>query len=80
MVADGVTGRLVSIEQMQDGTGTPIDPERFIADLARVLTETVSDPARADEYGRAGRERAANEFSWAAIADTTRALYAELVN
>lgn len=80
VVADGVTGRLVPIEQVQDGTGTPIDPERFIVDLARVLTETVSDPARADEYGRAGRERAANEFSWAAIADTTRALYAELVN
>ncbi|MGP6171207.1 glycogen synthase [Microbacterium sp. A196] len=80
VVADGVTGRLVPIEQVQDGTGTPIDPDRFVADLARVLTEVVSDPARAREYGRAGRERATDEFSWAAIADTTRSLYAELTD
>ncbi|MBS1699122.1 MAG: glycogen synthase [Actinobacteria bacterium] len=78
VVVDGVTGRLVPIEQVQDGTGTPVDPERFVSDLAAVLTEVVSDPARAAEYGAAGRERAAAEFSWAAIADTTRALYEEL--
>ncbi|WP_417511770.1 glycogen synthase [Microbacterium sp.] len=80
VVADGVTGRLVPIEQVQDGTGTPTDPDRFVADLARVLTEVVSDPARARAYGQAGRERATNEFSWAAIADTTRSLYAELID
>ncbi|MBO9626066.1 MAG: glycogen synthase [Microbacterium sp.] len=78
VVADGVTGRLVPIEQVQDGTGTPVDPERYVADLASVLAEVVSDPGRAREYGEAGRERARDEFSWGAIADTTRALYAEL--
>ncbi|UJP10942.1 glycogen synthase [Microbacterium sp. KUDC0406] len=78
VVDDGVTGRLVPIEQVQDGTGTPVDPERYVADLATVLTEVVSDPARAREYGEAGRERARAQFSWGAIADTTRALYAEL--
>ncbi|MGO2745149.1 glycogen synthase [Microbacterium sp.] len=80
VVADGTTGRLVPIEQVQDGTGTPIDPDRFAADLARVLTEVVSDRELAARYGEAGRERATREFSWAAIADTTRALYAELMN
>ncbi|MDR2996923.1 MAG: glycosyltransferase family 4 protein, partial [Microbacterium sp.] len=79
VVDDGVTGRLVPIEQVQDGTGTPVDPERYVADLAAVLTEVVSDPARAKEYGEAGRERARAQFSWGAIADTTQALYAELV-
>lgn len=78
VVEDGVTGRLVPIDQAQDGTGTPTDPDRYVSDLARVLTEVVSDPARAAEYGRAGRARATEEFSWATIADTTRALYAEL--
>jgi len=29
--------------------------------------------------GRAGRERAEREFSWTAIAEATRALYASLV-
>ena len=78
VVVDGVTGRLVPIEQVQDGTGTPVDPERFVADLAAVLTEVVSDPKRAAAYGAAGRERAASEFSWEAIADATADLYREV--
>ncbi|MEC8763506.1 MAG: glycogen synthase, partial [Actinomycetota bacterium] len=64
VVADGVTGRLVPIEQVTDGTGTPLDPEAFVADLARVLGEVVSDRERAKEYGLAGRKRAVTEFSW----------------
>lgn len=78
VVDDGVTGRLVPIEQLQDGTGTPVDPDRYVSDLAAVLTEVTGDPARARQYGVAGRERARSQFSWGAIADTTRALYEEL--
>ena len=78
VVVDGETGRLVPIEQVQDGTGTPVDPDRFVADLAAVLTEVVTDPERARAYGAAGRERAASAFSWAAIADATAALYREV--
>ena len=80
VVDDGVTGRLVPIEQLQDGTGTPVDPDRYVSDLAAVLTEVTGDPARAKQYGEAGRERARSEFSWGAIADTTRALYEELTS
>jgi starch synthase len=80
VVDDGVTGRLVPIEQVTDGTGTPVDPDRYVDDLARTLTEVVMDPVQAAAYGDAGRERAAREFSWGAIADTTRALYAELTD
>ncbi|MCM3502002.1 glycogen synthase [Microbacterium sp. P26] len=78
VVVDGVTGRLVPIEQVQDGTGTPVDPERFVDDLARVLTEVVTDADTARAYGEAGRTRAVEDFSWAAIAETTAALYAEV--
>ncbi|MBW8763850.1 MAG: glycogen synthase [Microbacterium sp.] len=80
VVDDGVTGRLVPIEQVQDGTGTPVDPETYVADLAAVLTEVAADPVKAEAYGEAGRERAKEEFSWGAIADTTRALYEELTD
>jgi starch synthase len=79
VVDDGVTGRLVPIEQVQDGSGTPVNPERFVRDLADVLTEVVSDPARAAEYGRAGRERAAASFSWDRIAAETHDLYTRVV-
>ncbi|MFJ6652540.1 glycogen synthase [Microbacterium sp. NPDC091313] len=79
VVVDGETGRLVPIEQVQDGTGTPVDPQRFVDDLARVLTEVVTDPARARAFGEAGRRRAVEEFGWDRIAEQTAALYAGLV-
>ena len=75
VIVDGVTGRLVPIQQLQDGTGTPTDPEGFVRDLAAALTEVVSDPARAAQMGEAGRLRAEQEFSWSAIAEQTRAVY-----
>lgn len=79
VVADGVTGTIVPIDQLDDGTGTPTDPDRFVADLAAALTEMVSDPERARALGEAGRRRAEREFSWLSIADRTRALYADVL-
>ncbi|WP_133737516.1 glycogen synthase [Frigoribacterium sp. PhB116] len=78
VVADGLTGRIVPLEQAQDGTGTPLDPDQFVADLARILTEVVSDPALARLMGRAGRMRAESEFSWTRIADRTLQVYGSL--
>jgi starch synthase len=79
VVADGLTGRLVPIEQADDGTGTPLDPERFIADLAGALSEVVADPIAARLMGEAGRLRAESEFSWTTIAARTRAIYESLL-
>jgi len=79
VVDDGVTGRLVPIDQLQDGTGTPVDPERFVNDLAATLTEVVSDPAAARRMGEAGRARAEAEFGWDRIAARTTEIYASLV-
>jgi starch synthase len=75
VVADGVTGRLVPIEQMDDGTGTPLDADRFVADLASTLDDVVSDPEAARAMGEAGRRRAVEQFSWQTVADRTRAVY-----
>ncbi|HEV7955870.1 MAG TPA: glycogen synthase [Marisediminicola sp.] len=79
VVDDGVTGRLVPIEQIQDGTGTPIDPDRFVADLAATLIEVTGDPDTANKYGAAGRERAEKQFGWDRIAVQTRRIYDSLV-
>ncbi len=79
VVADHLTGRLVPIEQLDDGTGTPVEPEKFIAELAATLTEVVSNPAAARLMGEAGRRRARDEFSWHSIAARTRAIYQELL-
>lgn len=48
VVVDGETGWLVPIEQVH-GTGTPVDPDRFVGDLAAAaLNAAVSDPALRD--------------------------------
>ena len=75
VVVDGETGWLVPIEQVRDGTGTPVDPDRFVADLAAALTDAVSDPDRARQLGLAGRRRAVESFSWASIGDRTLDVY-----
>ncbi|MBB2922159.1 glycogen synthase [Cellulomonas cellasea] len=75
VVDDGVTGWLVPIEQVQDGTGTPLDPEKFVADLGAALVEAVSDPARAAERGVASRRRVEDHFSWDAVAERTIDVY-----
>ncbi|WP_106299046.1 glycogen synthase [Knoellia remsis] len=79
VVVDGETGWLVPIEQVQDGTGTPVDPDRFVGDLAAALVEAVSDPDRAARFGEAGRRRAVESFSWARIGDETLAVYRDVL-
>ena len=75
VIVDGETGLLVPIEQVQDGTGTPIDPDRFVADLAERLTALATDEARAEEMGIASRKRVEEHFSWTAIAERTMEVY-----
>jgi starch synthase len=75
VVADGETGVLVPIEQVQDGTGTPVDPDKFVADLGAAMTRLIEDPKRAAEMGIAGRRRAVDHFSWSRIAEDTLAVY-----
>ena len=75
VVADGLTGRLVPIEQSDDGTGTPVDPEAFVRDMAATLAEVVADPLRARAMGVAGRARAVQEFGWDTVAERTLQVY-----
>jgi starch synthase len=75
VVVSGETGLLVPIAQATDGTGTPLDPEQYVADFAAALNEVVGDPARAAAMGKAGRQRAIDAFSWPAIAEKTVGVY-----
>lgn len=75
VVQHGETGLLVPIEQVTDGTGIPLDAEKFVTDFADALIEVVSDPARARAMGAAGRRRAEEHFSWESITETTLGVY-----
>ena len=79
VVVHGETGWLVPIDQVQDGTGTPVDPDRFVADLAEALNDAVSDTARADRMGLAGRRRAVESFSWGSIGEQTNQVYLDVL-
>ena len=75
VVADGETGLLVPIEQLDDGTGTPVDAGRFESDLADRLNEVLGDEAAARRMGEAGRRRAVEHFSWTTVATQTLDVY-----
>ncbi|MGS2618174.1 glycogen synthase [Micromonospora sp. LZ34] len=75
VVADGETGLLVPIRQATDGSGRPLDPAAFVADLAARINEVLAAPERAAEFGRAGRRRAVEHFSWETVARQTVEVY-----
>jgi glycogen synthase len=64
-VLDGRTGRLVA----------PGDVEA----LSAALAELAADPARGQEMGRRGRERAETDFAWERIIERVLALYRSLL-
>ncbi len=79
VVADGETGVLVPIEpDPADPYGAPRDPDAFAGAFADAVNALVRDPYRAAAMGIAGRKRAVEHFSWTAIAERTRDLYASL--
>ena len=80
VIVDGETGYLVPIEQLHDGTGTPLNPEAFEHDMAERLIQVLASPERAREMGHAGLVRAREHFSWDAIGEKTVELYKQLVH
>lgn len=67
VVADQQTGLLVHYD--------PEDTASFENGLAAAVNSLVADPQRAVEFGKAGRLRCIDEFSWAQIAQETLQIY-----
>ncbi len=74
VVVAGETGWLVPIEQVQDGSGAPIDENKFVSDWAEALNQALAS-TQLEKFGVAGRERAKQEFSWESIATRTIEVY-----
>jgi alpha-maltose-1-phosphate synthase len=79
VVVDGETGFLVPIEQMNTSPFEPVDPDKFSRDLAEKINLLMTDEPRRKKFGAAGRKRAVEKFSWAAIAAETKKMYESLV-
>lgn len=78
VVVDGETGFLVPLEQMKESPFEATDPEKFARDLAERINELMKNRQLRERCGKAGRKRVEENFSWAAIAEKTKALYASL--
>lgn len=74
VVAHNQTGLLVPIEQLKDGSGTPIDEARFVSDYAAALNQMLASSQLRD-FGAAGRKRVEEHFSWSTIAEQTLSVY-----
>ncbi len=79
VVAHNQTGLLVPIEQLKDGSGTPIDEARFVSDFAAALNQML-DSSQLREFGEAGRTRVEQHFSWSSIADQTLSVYRRAID
>jgi alpha-maltose-1-phosphate synthase len=67
VVADGETGLLVHYD--------PTDPAGLERGLAEAVNALIADPDKAGRFGRAGRQRCIDEFSWSRIAEQTLEIY-----
>jgi len=78
VVVNGETGFLVPLEQMKESSFEPLNPEKFERDLAARINQLMADPKLREKFGKAGRKRAQEKFSWSAIAQRTKTLYESL--
>jgi starch synthase len=79
VVVDGETGFLVPLEQMKESPFEPLHPEKFARDLAGKIDLLMRDEELRERFGKAGRRRAEEKFSWRAIALETKRLYESLL-
>jgi alpha-maltose-1-phosphate synthase len=79
VVVDGETGFLVPLEQMQTTPFEPVNPDKFSRDLAEKIDLLMADEPLRKKFGIAGRKRAVEKFSWAAIAAETKKMYQSLL-
>ncbi|MGC3995974.1 MAG: glycogen synthase [Propionicimonas sp.] len=77
VVVDGETGTLVPYDPKQ--AGDPAYVAAFEDQFAAAINEITRDPALAERYGRAGRQRCIEEFSWEKIARETIAVYEKAI-
>lgn len=79
VVVDGVTGKLVKLEQMSVSPFEAVKPDVFAHDLAREVNSLMADQALRNKMAAAGRRRVEDVFSWKSIAQQTVDLYKSLI-
>ncbi len=79
VVVPGETGLLVD-PGLLPGSFDPGDPAGFARALADAINQLARDPGRRERFGRAGRRRVLEHFTWDAIAGRTLELYGAVLD
>jgi alpha-maltose-1-phosphate synthase len=75
VVDEAETGFLVPFDPTDEVTHTPRDREWFAHDIAERINALLANPEKAKRFGRAGRRRVQEAFTWSVVAKKTVALY-----
>jgi alpha-maltose-1-phosphate synthase len=79
VVVDGETGFLVSVDFVKE-TFKLANPKKFSRDLASRINQLMKYRQLREKFGKAGRKRAEEYFSWTRIAEKTKTLYEKLLD
>ena len=84
LVADGHDVAIVGRSRDKtEAIAAQLDSPAFVADFeakfAAEINRITRDPALAERYGKAGRQRCIDEFSWEKIAKETVAVYEKAI-
>jgi glycosyltransferase involved in cell wall biosynthesis len=78
VVVHNQTGFLVPVSRQMESPFLPVDPETFAKDLAYQINRLMDNPVKRERFGKEGRLRAVQQFSWDSIARQTIELYKTL--
>ncbi len=79
VVLPGETGTLVPLAQMTESPFEAMHPAVFAHDLAFAINDLMADEPKRVAFGKAGRARAEEVFSWTSIAQQVHTLYGQLL-
>ncbi len=78
VVVHNQTGFLVPVSRQSESPYLPVAPETYAKDLAFQINRLMENPVKRERFGKEGRLRAVEQFSWSSIARQTAELYKSL--
>jgi len=79
VVVHNQTGFLVPVSRQNESPFLPVAPETYAKDLAYQINRLMENPVKRERFGKEGRLRAVEQFSWSNIARQTADLYKSLI-
>src|SRR3989339_2070435 len=79
VVKNNETGFLVPV-QLKESSHEPVNPDKLSRDLASKINELMEDERLRIRFGKAGRQRVIENYTWKSVAKSTMSVYKSLIN